>query len=166
MEVLKAVTYVLQQEQNIISKMKKTIFILICLMGQSFIFAKDYKCTFVYKVATSSGIGKCTEGTDPIVKIDYENNKITFPDFVFTDTKTIPEYTVSDVEMNKKSDGVIEIRKDSFELIQAGKKITGKKLYGTVNADELELEVILKVGKMPFNLKVTYFTETMGTDPK
>lgn len=38
-------------------------------------------------------------------------------------------------------------------------KITGKKLYGIVKADELELEVILKVGKMPFNLKINYFTE-------
>jgi len=146
--------------------MKKSIFILICLLGQSLIFAKDYKCTFVYKVATSSGEGKCSEGTDPIVQIDFENKTISFPDFVFTESKTIPEYTVTTVEMNARSDNSIEVKKDNFEINQDGKKIIGKKLYGIVRGDELELEVVLKVGKMPFNLKVNYITETTGTDPK
>jgi len=129
------------------------------LFIQAFLFAKDYRCSFVYKVATSSGIGNCSEGTDPIVSIDFENKKIRFPDFVFTETKTIPEYSVDEIEIKTNSDGSIEIKKDKFEVNQDGKTITGKKLYGTVKGDELELEVVLKVGKMPFNLKVKYFTE-------
>jgi len=140
--------------------MKKRLLLSFAfLLIQTFIFAKDYRCCFVYKVAGTSGTGKCTEGTDPIVKIDFENKEITFPDFVFTESKTIPEYTVTGVEMIAGTNGTFEIQKDKFEINKGGKTITGKKLYGTVKGDELDLEVILKVGKMPFNLNVKYFTE-------
>lgn len=121
--------------------------------------AKDFKCSFTYKIAASSGTGKCSDGKEPVVKIDFSNNKITFPDFVFTETKTIPEYIVQNVEIKTKSNGIIEIKKDFFEIYSKGKKITGKKLYGTLKDDELELEVVLKVGKMPFSIKVKYISE-------
>jgi len=138
---------------------KRLLLSFVFLLIQVFVFAKDYNCTFVYKVAGTSGTGKCSEGIDPVVKIDFEKKEITFPDFVFTESKTIPEYSVDEIEIKTNSDGSIEIQKDKFEVNQDGKTITGKKLYGIVKGDDLELEVVLKVGKMPFNLKVKYFTE-------
>ncbi len=138
---------------------KRLLLSFVFILIQFVVFAEDYRCSFVYRVATTSGEGMCSEGTDPIVKIDFENNKISFPDFVFTESKTIPEYTVTEVEITEKSDGIIEVRKDSFEINEDGKNINGKKIIGIIKGDDLELEVVLKVGKMPFNLKVRYFTE-------
>jgi len=138
---------------------KRLLLSFVFILIQFVVFAEDYRCSFVYRVATTSGEGNCSEGTDPIVKIDFENKKISFPDFVFTESKTIPEYTVTEVEITEKSDGIIEVRKDSFEINENGKNINGKKISGIIKGDDLELEVVLKVGKMPFNLKVRYFTE-------
>lgn len=141
-------------------KLKKRFLLsLMLLLCTVLLSAKDFRCTFVYKVAFTSGTGKCSEGKEPVVSVDFEHNRISFPDFVFTEERTIPEYTVTEIEMTEKSDGTIELSKGSFEVSQDGKSITGKKLYGTIRGDMLELEVILKVGAMPFNMKIDYASE-------
>ncbi|MCR5698331.1 MAG: calycin-like domain-containing protein [Treponemataceae bacterium] len=120
----------------------------------------DYDVTFKYSMTVKSGEGYAGEGIEPVISIEQKENglfDITLPQFFFTDTKKIGQFTIADVEGAADENGNILFALKDATSTDGNYDIIIYWLKGTVSEEKkLDLKVQMKVGKMPFKMTVCY----------
>lgn len=131
----------------------KRFFLSLCLLIlSSLTFARDYQCSFTYKVAGKTGTGSSAQEVIPVVTVNSENKTVTLPDFIFSSARTIKSFTIIGVDFYNET----EFSASHFETVMDSKKITVKNLKGSVQNDILKMTLSLKIGKMPFFIFLEY----------